>query len=146
MYKVKRFYCYIEHQGWVGCGLSYKGVLNQLDFIAKNNVPKSIFTFKFKVRFFFYYQLFTYRKVASSNMSRLEAHAGFFRLLQKGIFNPCVLRPFDFLISNTCQNSRLYRIQTAVNNGVSTVVLMPNLKFQCLTDSNVSAAIIGSII
>ena len=29
-----------------------------------------------------------YRKVASSNMSRLEAHAGFFRLLMKGIFDP----------------------------------------------------------
>ena len=27
------------------------------------------------------------RKVASSNTSRLEAHAGFFRLLMKGIFN-----------------------------------------------------------
>ena len=37
----------------------------------------------------------TYRKVASSNTSRLEAHAGFFRLLMKGIFNPYVLRPFD---------------------------------------------------
>ena len=33
----------------------------------------------------------TYRKVASSNMSRLEAHAGFFRLLMKGIFDPYVL-------------------------------------------------------
>ena len=32
-----------------------------------------------------------YRKVASSNMSRLEAHAGFFRLLMKGIFDPYVL-------------------------------------------------------
>ena len=32
-----------------------------------------------------------YRKVASSNTSRLEAHAGFFRLLMKGIFNPYVL-------------------------------------------------------
>ena len=29
-----------------------------------------------------------YRKVASSHMSRLEAHAGFFRLLMKGIFDP----------------------------------------------------------
>ena len=36
-----------------------------------------------------------YRKVASSNMSRLEAHAGFFRLLMKGIFDPYVLQPFD---------------------------------------------------
>ena len=32
-----------------------------------------------------------YRKVASSNMSHLEAHAGFFRLLMKGIFDPNVL-------------------------------------------------------
>ena len=34
-----------------------------------------------------------YRKVASSNTSRLEAHAGFFRLLMKGIFDPYVLWP-----------------------------------------------------
>ena len=32
-----------------------------------------------------------YREVASSNTSRLEAHAGFFRMLMKGIFNPYVL-------------------------------------------------------
>ena len=32
-----------------------------------------------------------YRKVASSNTSCLEAHAGFFRLLMKGIFDPYVL-------------------------------------------------------
>ena len=32
-----------------------------------------------------------YHKVASSNMSHLEAHAGFFRLLIKGIFDPYVL-------------------------------------------------------
>ena len=32
-----------------------------------------------------------YRKVASSNTSCLEAHAGFFRLLMKGIFGPYVL-------------------------------------------------------
>ena len=36
-----------------------------------------------------------YRKVASSNTSHLEAHAGFFRLLMKGIFDPYVLWPFD---------------------------------------------------
>ena len=34
---------------------------------------------------------FDYRKVASSNSSRLEAQAGFFRLLMKGIFDPYVL-------------------------------------------------------
>ena len=33
----------------------------------------------------------TYHKVASSNTSRLEAHAGIFRLLMKGIFDPYVL-------------------------------------------------------
>ena len=33
----------------------------------------------------------TYCKVESSNTSRLEAHAGFFRLLMKGIFDPYVL-------------------------------------------------------
>ena len=36
-------------------------------------------------------RLMVYRKVASSNMSRFEAHAGFFRLLMKGIFGPYVL-------------------------------------------------------
>ena len=39
-----------------------------------------------------------YRKVASSNTSHLEAHAGFFRLLMKGIF---------FLISNASQCARM---------------------------------------
>ena len=36
-----------------------------------------------------------YRKVASSNTSCLEAHAGFFRSLMKGIFDPYTLWPFD---------------------------------------------------
>ena len=31
---------------------------------------------------------YVYRTVASSNTFRLEAHAGFFRLLMKGIFDP----------------------------------------------------------
>ena len=31
---------------------------------------------------------FKYRKVASSNTSLLEAHAGFFTFLMKGIFDP----------------------------------------------------------
>ena len=34
-------------------------------------------------------------KVSSSNMTCSEADADFFRLLMKGVFNPCVLRPFD---------------------------------------------------
>ena len=37
----------------------------------------------------------TYHKVESSNTSCLEAHAGFFWLLMKGIFNPHVLSLFD---------------------------------------------------
>ena len=37
----------------------------------------------------------TYRKVASSNTSHLEAHAGSFRSLMKSIFDPYVLCPFD---------------------------------------------------
>ena len=36
-----------------------------------------------------------YRKVASSNTSRLEAQTGFFRLLMKGIFDPYLLGTFD---------------------------------------------------
>ena len=32
-----------------------------------------------------------YRKVASSNTSHLEAHAGFFRMRVRGIFDPYVL-------------------------------------------------------
>ena len=35
--------------------------------------------------------LFTYRKVPSSNTYCLEAHAGLFRLLMKGIFGPYLL-------------------------------------------------------
>ena len=34
---------------------------------------------------------YKYRKVTSYNTSRLEAHAGFFRLLMKGIFDSYVL-------------------------------------------------------
>ena len=33
----------------------------------------------------------TYRKIASSNMSHLEAHADFFKMLMKGIFDCYVL-------------------------------------------------------
>ena len=36
-----------------------------------------------------------YHKVASFNTSRLDAHAGFCRLLMKRIFDPYVLWPFD---------------------------------------------------
>ena len=40
-------------------------------------------------------------RVLNSNTSHLEAHAGFFRLLMKGIFDPYVQK-VDFLISNAC--------------------------------------------
>ena len=39
--------------------------------------------------------LVVYRIITSSNTSCLEAHAGFFILLMKGIFDPYVLWPFD---------------------------------------------------
>ena len=46
----------------------------------------------------------TYRKVASSNTSHLEAHAGFFKLLMKGDFQSLCTVTFcqkvDFLMSN----------------------------------------------
>ena len=38
---------------------------------------------------------YIYCRVASSNTIRLEAHAGFFRLLMKGIYDPYVLWHFD---------------------------------------------------
>ena len=50
----------------------------------------------------------TYRKVASSNTSCLEAHAGFFRWLMKRIFDPYVLWPFDNIsitLVRTCNYS-----------------------------------------
>ena len=42
-----------------------------------------------------FFKICGYHKFASSNTPCLEALAGFFRLLMKGIFDPCVLRPFD---------------------------------------------------
>ena len=36
-----------------------------------------------------------YHKVASSNTSRFEAHAGFFEIAYKGFFVPYVLWPID---------------------------------------------------
>ena len=43
---------------------------------------------------------YKYRKVTSSNMSHLEAHAGFFRLLMKGIL---ILIYFDLLTKKSDQ-------------------------------------------
>ena len=45
--------------------------------------------------FFREHLLRSYRKVASSNTSRLEAHAGIYRLLMKGIFDSHVLWSFE---------------------------------------------------
>ena len=39
---------------------------------------------------------YVYRKVASSNTSRLEAHSCCFRLLVKGVFDPCPLCTVTF--------------------------------------------------
>ena len=44
------------------------------------------------------YRRVNYHKVASSNKSRLEAHAGFFRLLMKGIFDPSLI---NFFVGNS---------------------------------------------
>ena len=41
---------------------------------------------------------FIYRKVVSSNTSCLDTHAGYFRLLMKGIFDLYVLSPFDKML------------------------------------------------
>ena len=38
---------------------------------------------------------FDWIKVLSSNTTCSEAHADFFRLLMKRVFNPYALRPFD---------------------------------------------------
>ena len=43
--------------------------------------------------------IINYRKVTNSNTSRLEAHAGFFRLVMTDlIFDPYVLWPFDIKV------------------------------------------------
>ena len=47
------------------------------------------------LRLWSFKQVLYYCKVGSSNRFRLEAHAGFFRLLMKEIFYPYVLWPFD---------------------------------------------------
>ena len=54
-----------------------------------------------------------YRKVGSSNTSHLETHAGFSRLLMKGIFDPYVLSPFDKKVISklvTCVRTRDYTV------------------------------------
>ena len=59
--------------------------------------------------FQWFWQNFTvndYHKAASSYASRLEVHAGFFRLW--------CLTKIDFLISKVCQNSRPYGSQIII--------------------------------
>ena len=57
----------------------------------------------------------------SSNTSRLEAPAGFFRWLMKGIFDPYVLWPFDKKLISllvTCIRTRDHTVDSP-KNGVS---------------------------
>ena len=42
-----------------------------------------------------YFNSNSYRNVASSDTSCLEAHAGFFKLLMNGTFDPYILLPFE---------------------------------------------------
>ena len=48
-----------------------------------------------KGHYFLKDQQIEYRKVVSSNTSRLEAHVCIYRLLMKGIFDAYVMWPFD---------------------------------------------------
>ena len=67
-----------------------------LKYILKYNSGQKgppIFFFQIKGCNFKHFNV--YRKIASSNTFRLEAHVGFFRLFMKRIFGPYVLWPFD---------------------------------------------------
>ena len=56
----------------------------------------------------------TYHKVAYSSTSRLEALAGIYRLLMKGLFDAFVLRPFD--------KKLIFELVTHVNTRYYTVL------------------------
>ena len=76
-----------------------------------------------------------YRKVASSNTSRLEAHAGFFRLLMKGIFDAYVLWPFGKkLIFELvmCVSTRDSTVVVLGSNGAVWAVENPALPIYCV--------------
>ena len=77
------------------------------------------------------HETFTYKccKVASSNTTRLEAHAGFFRLLMKGIFDPYVLWPFD--------KKLISKLVMSVKTRNYTVYVLQNF------DCHLSCAIVG---
>ena len=57
-----------------------------------------------------------YRKIASSNTSRLEAHVGFFRLFMKGIFCPYVIWPFD--------KKLIFKLVTRIRTRDYTVIIL----------------------
>ena len=62
-------------------------------FLAGYNCSQQLYINETKTNNFSILSAFEidYRIVASSSPSRIEAHAGLFRLLMKGIFNPYVL-------------------------------------------------------
>ena len=73
-------------------------ILELFEFVILSRVSflkdVTCWTFGVRVRPRFFDQIgheTKYRKVTSSNTSRLEAHAGFVRFLMKGIFDPYVL-------------------------------------------------------
>ena len=65
------------------------------DFPKVRSMLQSHLPFHYQTTIIVYFAVVvTYSKFASSNTSCLEAHACFFRLLMKGIFDPYLLRPF----------------------------------------------------
>ena len=81
-------YFLILFLGLIGCGILSSAIQQG------NKIPKRLLFTATQIM-----SKTRYRKVASSNMFRLEAHGGFFRLLMKGIFHPYVQK-LDFLISS----------------------------------------------
>ena len=85
----------------VGMLLAMSEVLNNNHELGFTKVCCVIILFNWKVRLKYlnpFQELklsLSYRKVTSFKTSSLEVHAGFFRLLLKGIFSPYLLWPFD---------------------------------------------------
>ena len=63
---------------------------NYLKMITRGILSPTLFSLKLIWFLGLHRYYFSYRKVASSNTSCLEAHVGFFRLLMKGIFDSYV--------------------------------------------------------
>ena len=84
-FKVENSFSYALYQSpsktLISSQASYKSNLD-LKVWAKQNKIMTLEVQNYKTE---------YRKVASSNTSRFEAHAGLFRLLMKGIFDAYVL-------------------------------------------------------